>query len=414
MRWLSYATIFSAASGFIVISLAAWALGASGADQFQAYWGLFFALGGCADGLMQETTRGITRAREGHTTLPPEGPASRFPPGRPWRLGAQIAAVAVAIVLLSAALWMPLMVESNRVSGTIIMALGLAGYIFQAVLSGVLSGLGMWGSYAGLLTLDAALRLVCALVAWACGWGLGAFMLITVIGSAAWLLVLAFNHERGRVLAAVADVDTQSLRRRALSAMTATGASAALITGFPVFVQAAQSVPARVAEPTGVTVAGIILAVTLTRAPILVPLTRFQSALIVRFVENRERILRTMLAPVGAVLGIGVVGAAAAWLIGPWILETLYGEGFLVPGPTLAVLTFASACTGVLMMSGAAVLAKERHAFYVAGWISASLIAVIVLLLPLTLTWGVCTALIAGPLFGAAVHMAGIHYHPSR
>ncbi|MCF4005786.1 hypothetical protein L1O03_01155 [Corynebacterium uropygiale] len=413
MRWLSYATIFSAASGFIVISLAAWALGAAGADQFQAYWGLFFALGGCTDGLMQETTRSISHAREkgAGATAAGSGAAGR---GRPWRLGGQIAAIAVAIVLLSAALWMPLMVESHRLSGTIIMALGLAGYIFQAVLSGVLSGLGLWRRYAGLLALDAALRLGCALVAWACGWGLGAFMLITVIGSVAWLAILALSRDRGEILAAVADVDARALRRRALSAMTATGASAALITGFPVFVQVAQSVHPEPAQATGVTVAGIILAVTLTRAPILVPLTRFQSALIVRCVENRARILQTMLAPVGAVLGVGLVGAVAAWLIGPWILSMLYGEGFLVPGPTLAVLTFASACTGVLMMSGAAALAVERHGFYVAGWLSASLIAFLILLLPTTLTWGVCTALMVGPLAGAAVHMAGVRYYPTR
>ena len=41
---------------------------------------------------------------------------------------------------------------------------------------------------------------------------------------------------------------------------------------------------------TGAAVAAINQAVLLTRAPVLVPLQRFQSALVVRFVEQRDRI----------------------------------------------------------------------------------------------------------------------------
>ena len=63
MRALTLATVFAAASGYLVMIVAARALGAAGAADFSAYWGLFFALGGVANGLTQESTRAVRAAR---------------------------------------------------------------------------------------------------------------------------------------------------------------------------------------------------------------------------------------------------------------------------------------------------------------------------------------------------------------
>ena len=52
MKAMSVATIFSALSGFIVIYVATLALGGDVFEQFNAYWGLFFAITGLIDGLM--------------------------------------------------------------------------------------------------------------------------------------------------------------------------------------------------------------------------------------------------------------------------------------------------------------------------------------------------------------------------
>ena len=60
MKAMSVATIFSALSGFIVIYVATLALGGDVFEQFNAYWGLFFAITGLIDGLMQETTRAVS------------------------------------------------------------------------------------------------------------------------------------------------------------------------------------------------------------------------------------------------------------------------------------------------------------------------------------------------------------------
>ena len=390
MKNLSLATIFAAASGFVVMWIASWALDAEhGYNSFLAYWGLFFACTGLIDGITQETTRAVAASRETQV----RGNAN------PWKLGAAIGVALAAVVLLVGLFAMGRIVPTHPGTATGLLAFGLLSYAFQAVLSGILSGSGLWNRYAALVALDSGVRLVLAVVVWALGGGLVEFLAITVIGALSWAVILALAPVRVQL-----DVDRGAFVRRVGSAMVASGASAALITGFPTAASAA--FPAATA---GAAVAAINNAVMLTRAPVLVPLQRFQSALVVRFVERRDTVYRALAAPVGAIMGVGLVGFAAAWLIGPWILRVAYKPELFVDGLTLGLLTFASAFMGMLMITGVAVLALERHAFYVAGWLAATATAFAVLFLA---PWGVATtvvvALFAGPIVGALVHLAGL------
>lgn len=390
MKNLSLATIFAAASGFVVMWIASWALDAEhGYNSFLAYWGLFFACTGLIDGITQETTRAVAASRETQV----RGSAN------PWKLGAAIGAALAAVVLLVGFFAMGRIVPTHPGTATGLLAFGLLSYAFQAVLSGILSGSGLWNRYAALVALDSGVRLVLAVVVWALGGGLVEFLAITVIGALSWAVVLALAPVRVQL-----DVDRGAFVRRVGSAMVASGASAALITGFPTAASAA--FPAATA---GAAVAAINNAVMLTRAPVLVPLQRFQSALVVRFVERRGAVYKALAAPVGAIMSVGLIGFVAAWLIGPWILRVAYKPELFVDGLTLGLLTFASAFMGMLMITGVAVLALERHAFYVAGWLAATATAFAVLFLA---PWGVATtvvvALFAGPIAGALVHLAGL------
>ena len=390
MKNLSLATIFAAASGFVVMWIASWALDAEhGYNSFLAYWGLFFACTGLIDGITQETTRAVAASRETQV----RGNAN------PWKLGAAIGAALAAVVLLVGLFAMGRIVPTHPGTATGLLAFGLLSYAFQAVLSGILSGSGLWNRYAALVALDSGVRLVLAVVVWALGGGLVEFLAITVIGALSWAVVLALAPVRVQL-----DVDRGAFVRRVGSAMVASGASAALITGFPTAASAA--FPAATA---GAAVAAINNAVMLTRAPVLVPLQRFQSALVVRFVERRSSVYKALAAPVSAIMGIGLIGFAAAWAIGPWILRVAYKPELFVDGLTLGLLTFASAFMGMLMITGVAVLALERHAFYVAGWLAATATAFAVLFLA---PWGVAAtvvvALFAGPIVGALVHLAGL------
>ena len=390
MKYLSLATVFAAASGFVVMWIASWALDAeSGYNYFLAFWGLFFAATGLIDGITQETTRAVAASRETKA----RGTAN------PWKLGGAIGAALAGAALAAGAVGMARLVPSNPGAATGLLAFGLLSYAFQAVLSGILSGSGLWGRYAALVAMDSGIRLVLAVVVWAFGGGLVEFLVITVIGALSWILILALSPVHVTL-----DVDRATFVRRVASAMIASGASAALITGFPTAASAAFP-----AATSGAAVAAINNAVMLTRAPVLVPLQRFQSALVVRFVRQRGRVYQALAAPVAAILGVGLAGFAAAWAVGPWILRVAYKPELFVDGLTLGLLTFASAFMGMLMITGVAVLAQERHGFYVAGWLAATATAFAVLFLaPWGVTATVVAALFAGPVVGTLVHLAGL------
>ena len=77
--------------------------------------------------------------------------------------------------------------------------------------------------------------------------------------------------------------------RGASHSIAAAGASAILVMGFPVLLKATSG-------DLGATGGVVILAVTLTRAPLLVPLTAMQGNLIAHFVDQRAERLRALLA----------------------------------------------------------------------------------------------------------------------
>lgn len=411
MRSLSMATIFAALSGFVVIWVAQWPLDAETQMRyFQAYWGLFFASAGVIDGITQETTRAVAAASTQSQTEPARSAITRS--ADPWKFGGVVTIVVFAVAVVAGFLVMSSVVPPAPGLATGLLAFGLVSYVFQAVLSGILSGANLWGQYASLVALDSGIRLVLALAAWGFGWCLEAFLLITVIGALSWVVVLAGSSSARAAIGAQLDVSPGPFARRVLQAMLASGANAALITGYPTFLNAAFP---HEDPTTTITISGIINAVTLTRAPILVPLQRFQSMLVVKFVEAGRGIYRALITPIAAVLGVGILGFATAWLIGPWILEVAFKPELFVNGLTLGLLTFASSLTGSLMITGTAVLALEQHGWYVAGWLTASAVAYLILFAaPLGLVPSVIVSLVAGPLAGAVVHLLGLGRARSR
>ncbi|AGN18002.1 hypothetical protein J433_10602 [Corynebacterium glutamicum MT] len=404
MRYLTLATIIAGLSGFVVIIIAAWALGDSSqlSEEFTAYWGLFFAGTGVLTGLTQETTRAVTAGRArggvaGVSGLP--GASVGF---RPFLFSFVVAAIVLVVLGASAPLWIGQLLSELQGVGVGLLAVGLASYAIQATISGILSGCQLWKEYASLISLDTGIRMVLAVVAWLLGYQLLAFLIITVVGSISWLvIVLCFGSVRS-VLGSVADVSRGVFIRQALLAMAASGATAVLITGFPTLLKFTN--PSAVAG--GVSMAAVSYAVILTRAPLLVPLQQFQSAIIVRFVKGTSGPLKTLAGPLAIVWAIGLVGAGFAWLVGPWILDVvLQKELFAVPGWLLAMLTLGATTTASLMVSGCAAIAFERHGIYLTGWVVATVVAVGFLLGPFDLGVAAGLALIVGPLCGLVVHM---------
>ncbi|GAA4260772.1 membrane protein [Dietzia aurantiaca] len=418
MRALTLATLFAAASGYLVMLIAGRALGPADYPLFATYWGAFFALGGVANGLMQEVTRAVRSARQLTVGAGASGvdddvggiggptPASP-PPGPRVRLltaGLVLGLVLAAAVVVSTPAWGPVGLPTFSGVGVAIMAFGILGFSLQAATAGALSGSERWGLYAVLLTVDAALRLAVAGIAWWLGdAGLG-FAIATVAGAITWALLVALSPATRSALASAVDVGRGRFWRNTGTAMLASAGTSALVTGFPLFVTAT----ARPTDPAPL-LGAVILAITLTRAPLLVPLTSFQSAIIVYFVERRSRGPRALALPLAAVTAVGVLGAGAAWLVGPWLIRVLFGAEFELSGAVLAALTAASVGTAALMVTGNAALAFDRHLLYNVGWWVAVIAAAALLVaVPGALDVRAAIALLAGPGVGVLVHVVGL------
>ena len=396
MRALTLATLFAAASGYLVMLVAGRALGPADYPLFATYWGAFFALGGVANGLMQEATRAVRSARQ---LAAPPAPRVRVLPS-----GLVLGLALAAVVVVSAPAWGPVGLPTFSGAGVAIMAVGILGFSLQAATAGALSGTEKWNLYAVLLTVDAALRLGVAGIAWWIGDAALGFALATVAGAVTWALLVVLSPATRAALASALDVGRGRFWRNTGTAMLASAGTSALVTGFPLFVTAT----ARPDDPAPL-VGAVILAITLTRAPLLVPLTSFQSAIIVYFVERRAQGPQALALPLATVTAVGIVGAGAAWLLGPWLIRVLFGAEFELSGPVLAALTAASVGTAALMVTGNAALAFDRHLLYNVGWwVAVVAAAALLVAVPGPLDVRSAIALLAGPGIGVLVHIAGL------
>lgn len=424
MRWLTLATIIAAAGSFGILFLSANTLSITVNEQFTAYWGLFFAFTGVLGGLMQETTRTVGSAgRKAPQSLDdgssPSGADTvrqepTGPMARPFLIAGGVGLVTFAFFAVTGPFWMRFIVQDEIGWAVILMAAGLGLYAVQAAVSGLLSGAGLWKQYAMLIMLDVVCRLVLAGVAFSLGWGLLSFLVITALGTVSWIVIVALSPASRRALTQKADVPTRRFITLMITAMGASGASALLVTGFPTLVVLASrygvgstEADAAQAAATGavaVTAAGISYAVLLTRAPLLMPLEKFQNAIIVYFVKDDGHPLVTLAKPLGALSAFGVAGSVAAWLIGPWILQILPG-GYMIPGVGLFALTLGATVTAVLMVTGSVTLATNHHRTYLVGWVLATITATVILFLPGALLWRTAAALIIGPGLGIVLHL---------
>ena len=115
-----------------------------------------------------------------------------------------------------------------------------------------------------------------------------------------------------------------------------------------------------------------------------------------------------LLRPAAAVLGVGALGAAGAYLIGPLIMIAFFGRDYRVDGRLLAGLTLAAICLALLTLTGSAVLATSQHRAYAIGWFLSSVAAVAVLMTHLPLEIRSVLSLCVGPLVGIVIHLVAV------
>jgi O-antigen/teichoic acid export membrane protein len=389
------ATALTALCGYAVVYLAARDLAPSGFSIFGVFWGAFGLVTGAANGLLQETTREI------RSTLYAGESAAGAPRIHPLRVAAMVGVAAAVVIAGSSPLWSPRVFVEERWLSVALLSVGLAGFCLHSTLLGMLAGANRWTQYGVLMVTDALIRVAIAVATFVIGWGLAGFLWATVGGAVAWLITLATSPTARSTARLLASGSMAVFLRGTAHSITAAGASAILVMGFPVLLKLTSN---ELGAQGGV----IILAVTLTRAPLLVPLMAMQGNLIAHFVDERTDRLRALLAPAVIIAGIGAIGVAAAGLVGPWLLRVGFGAQYNASGELLAWLTAAAVAIAMLTLTGAAAVAAALHSAYSLGWVGATAAAGLLLLLPLPLETRTVVALLCGPLVGIGVHLLAL------
>lgn len=399
------ATAVSALCGYTVLYLAARDLEPAGFSVFGVFWGAFGLATGAAFGLLQEATREVRSAATSDTGAASAATSDTNPFTHPMRVAAMVGVVAAGVIALTSPLWSGhVFVEAQWLSVGLL-AVGLAGFCLHATLLGMLAGVNRWTQYGSLMVTDAVLRVAVAAVTFVVGWHLVGYLWATVAGAVAWLIMLIASPATRDAARLLTRGGTATFLRGASHSIAAASASAILVMGFPVLLKATSG-------DLGATGGVVILAVTLTRAPLLVPLTAMQGNLIAHFVDQRAQRLRALMAPAAVVTGLGLVGVIAAGLLGPWLLRAGFGADYRADGALLAWLTAAAVAIALLTLTGAAAVAAALHRAYSLGWVSATVASTLLLLLPLAIETRTVVALLCGPLVGIAVHLAALSRSP--
>lgn len=385
------ATAITALCGYAVLYLAARGLEPAGFSVFGVFWGAFGLASGAAFGLLQETTREIRSpsadSDAGHT--------------HPMRVAAGVGVAAAAIIAVTSPAWSAHVFVDSRWLSVVLLCAGLAGFCLHTTLLGALAGMDRWSEYGALMVADAVLRVAVAVATFAIGWGLGGYLWATVAGSMAWVLMILVSPASRAAARLITPGSTATFLRGAGHSIAAAGASAVLVMGFPVLLKATS-------EDLGAAGGVVILAVTLTRAPLLVPLTAMQGNLIAHFVDQRRHRLKALIAPSVLVAVFGATGIVLAAVFGPWLLREAFGAQYQADGALLGWLTAAAVAIALLTLTGAATVAAALHRAYASGWVIATVASTLLLLLPLDLEVRTVVALLCGPFLGIAVHLIAL------
>lgn len=392
---VSVAAVAAAVSTFVITILAARALtvgsDASAYSEFIVFWSLLSCCFGLIAGVQQESTRSVRARVVGRT----QGGTKLI------AVSLSLGLVIALMILATGPVWAPRLLPLAPGSGVAAIAVGAVAYAVYAVGVGAAGGLQEWGPYSALMILDAVGRL--ALVAgvallggglswigWAC---VGATVICGLV-----LFVPRFRH----LLLATGDRAFLPALRATAYTMVSSAATVLLVGGYPALV----SVIVRGADPA--TLAAIMTAVQLTRAPIMIPLTAFQGVAVSAFVAREGSSFGSLAKPVGLVVALGLVGAPLAALVGPFLLRVLFGPTYVVPASVFAVLVLASVAMALLTLTGTMALALGSHRAYALGWAVAVAAVVLMLRMPLPLPEVVGWSLGVGPLFGMVVHVVAV------
>lgn len=401
-------SLLAAVSTLVVTMIAQRALNGSELTEFLLFWAALFTVTGIITGIQPEITRAVGTART--QTVSADGSA---PQGtRVVPVTAALGAIAGALVLVSSPLWAGQQIPHSAAVGVTVMAVGVFLYALQATMSGVTAGEDRWYLFAAVGGLESAGRLILMFAAALMIPSLAGLEAATVVPMGLWLILALVTVSGRRLWVARADVPARRLTTNILWSFLSSAAAAVLMMGFPNVLKASGA-----AESEPVVLGTLILAISITRSPIMIPLQAFQGVAVSAFLKQRHRPVAAFIKPAAAVVAVGTVGALAAYLLGPLLFRLIYPPAAgaesayeaAASGITLGALVFASALLALMTLSGNMALAVNQHRIYLAGWVVAAAVTLsLAFLIPAPLVPRAIVALAVGPVCGFVVHMVGV------
>lgn len=390
LAWILGATVIAGAIGYAIQAAVPAFLDPREYVAFSVFWSVVYLVVSGLSGIQQEVTRAShsgTAGTDWHTLA---------------RFTAVCAGAVAAIVGVTAPFWAPSVFASEAIPLVGALLVAAVGYALIANISGALYGVRDWRGVAGMTVTDAGLRLLAVAVALFAGWhvaGLGWAVAVPFV-TAAVIVWLATGRKIRRGLSL--DAGLRGLLRNTGHTVAAAIATGVMISGLPFLLGLTST------NLDSSSLASLILVITLTRAPLVVPILALQSYLVVIFRDDPSRVRRRL-----AVWGTGLIAATAllaalAIMVGPWLLGLLYEERYEIASALYGPIVFSAGLTGLLCVTGPAVLASGRHTSYVLGWASASAVTTVLLFLPYGQLDRVIVALMAGPVVGAWIHLAAL------
>ncbi|MFJ8895811.1 lipopolysaccharide biosynthesis protein [Leifsonia sp. NPDC102414] len=408
------ATVVSGLAGYVVTWRVFTSVGAAGYGVFSVFWSALFLVVGILFGLQQESTRAVAQtamqaqADVDARTASAVRAVSASRRTSMWRFAAMVAVVVVLAVLATSLLWATPSLGEQNAGLAWFVAIGAGLNCLVAAASGVMAGAGMWRQLAAIVALDGVLRVIGVVAVLAFTDNLVALAIAVILPFPVSLAIVFASAPKALVANARVTIGVSALVANTGRTMLAASATAILINGFPL-VLSFFSGPQNHAD-----LGSLVLAVTLTRAPILVPLMALSSFLVSQFSHHPERATRTMLTIIAGIAAVIVVLCLAAWLWGVPVMHFVFGEQFDLGAGVLVALIASSGLIGALCVSGSAVLAKGLHGGYATGWVVASLVSLAVLFIPIDLPIRAALALASGPAVGLAVHLVWLRVSSGR
>lgn len=383
------ATAFAGIVGYAIQLLSVSALpDAERYLSFSVFWSTMYLFGGAVGGVQQELAR-ATHPVTG--VLESRNPAARFA-----ILAAAVVGVAAALVAIPLA---PVAFSAAPVALSAAFVLGMVGYVLTSTLTGILYGIGQLKVVAALIVSDAALRSVAVLGGLLVGASAEflAFAITIPFGAS---VVLVWLICRRRVVGRFElDLPDAAIARNALRTVGASSAIGVMVAGLPllfgVFLGDAP-----------VVVASLVMVVTITRAPLIIPLMALQTYLIVFFRDAGSLRTRRLIQVLSGVAAVSVVCVAfGAWLV-PGLIDLLSSGRYQVDHLTSACVITSAALVGLMCVTSAALLAANRHNAYFMGWLVAAVLTIGFLALgTIDVAPRALLSLVAAPLIGLTIQL---------